>query len=110
MAWAGPVSSTTKQWVELGAHFKNMAQAGKGEKCFAAQILADLYADDLIENKVFLNEFLAKEVQKLLRLVRARAKAHHCKRVWVRNEQIFVRKFSDAEIISISSESDFNCA
>ena len=45
---------------------------------------------DLAENKVFLNEFLAKEVHKLLRLVRARAKARNYE--GVRNEQIFVRK------------------
>ena len=63
---------------------------------------------DLTENKVFLSEFLAKEVFKLLRLVRARAKAHNYERVWVRNEHIFVRKSSDSDIISITSESDLN--
>ena len=63
---------------------------------------------DLTEDKVFLNEFLAKEVLKLLRLVRARAKARNYERVWVRNEQIFVRKSSDSDIISIMSESDLN--
>ena len=63
---------------------------------------------DLTEDKVFLNEFLAKEVLKLLRLVRARAKARNYERVWVRNEQIFVRKSSDSEVISISSESDLS--
>ena len=36
---------------------------------------------DLAENKVFLNEFLPKEVLELLRLVRARAKAHNYERV-----------------------------
>ena len=36
---------------------------------------------DLAENKVFLNEFLAKEVHKLLVLVRARAKARNYERV-----------------------------
>ena len=63
---------------------------------------------DLAENKVFLNEFLPKEVLELLRLVRARAKARNYERVWVRNEQIFVRKSSDSDIISITSESDLN--
>ena len=63
---------------------------------------------DLVENKVFLNEFLAKEVHKLLILVRARAKARNYERVSVRNEQIFVRKNSDSEVISISSELDLN--
>ena len=63
---------------------------------------------DLTENKVFLSEFLAKEMLKLLRLVRARAKAHNYERIWVRNEQIFVRKSSDSDIISITSESDLN--
>ena len=43
---------------------------------------------DLAENKVFLDEFLAKEVHKLLILVRARAKARNYERVWVRNQQI----------------------
>ena len=38
-------------------------------------IFSDL--PDLAENKVFLNEFLAKEVLKLLRLIRARAKARN---------------------------------
>ena len=69
-------------------------------------IFSDL--PDLAENKVFLNEFLTKEVHKLLRLVRARTKARNYDRVWVRNEQIFVRKSSHSEIISISSESDLN--
>ena len=63
---------------------------------------------DLAENKVFLNKFLTKEVHKLLRLVRARAKARNYEWVWVRNEQIFVRKNSDSEVIPISSESDLN--
>ena len=63
---------------------------------------------DLAENKVFLNEFLPKEVLELLRLVRSRAKARNYERVWVRNEQIFVRKSSDSDIISITSQSDLN--
>ena len=54
---------------------------------------------DLAKNKVFLKEFLAKEMHMLVRLVRARAKAGYYERVWVRNEQIFVRKSSDVEII-----------
>ena len=62
---------------------------------------------DLTEDKVFLSEFLAKEVLKLLRLVRDRAKAHNYERVWVTNEQIFVRKSSDSDI-SITCESDLN--
>ena len=61
---------------------------------------------DLAENKVFLNEFLVKEVRKLLRLVRVRAKTRNYERV--RNQQNFVRNSSDSDIISISSESDFN--
>ena len=44
----------------------------------------------------------------LLRLVRAWAKARNYERVWVRNEQIYVRKNTDSEVISISSESDLN--
>ena len=44
----------------------------------------------------------------LLRLVRARAKARNYERVWIRNEQIFVRKNTDSEVISISSESNLN--
>ena len=63
---------------------------------------------NLAENKVFLNEFLPKEELALLRLVRARAKARNYERVWVRNEQIFVRKSSHSDIISITSESDLN--
>ena len=56
---------------------------------------------DLAEHKVFLNEFLAKEVYKLLRLVRARAKARHYDRVRVRIEQIFIRKSFDSELIPL---------
>ena len=63
---------------------------------------------DLDGNKIFSNEFLTKEVLKLLRLVRAWAKARNYERVWVRNEEIFVRKNTDSEVISISSESDLN--
>ena len=63
---------------------------------------------DLAETKIFLNEFLDKKVLNLLRLVRARAKTRNYERVWVRNEQIFVRKNTDSEVISISSESDLN--
>ena len=63
---------------------------------------------ELDGSKIFLNEFLTKAVLKLLRLVRARAKARNYERVWVRNEQIFVRKNTDSEVISISSESDLN--
>ena len=63
---------------------------------------------DLAENKVFLNEFLPKEMLVLLRLVRAREKARNYERVWVRNEQIFVRRSSDSDIISITSETDLN--
>ena len=37
-----------------------MAQAGKGEKCFAAHILADLYADDCnLLYFLFLNEIIS---------------------------------------------------
>ena len=43
-------------------------------------ILPDL--PDLAENKVFLKEFLPKEVLELLRLVRARAKTRNYERVW----------------------------
>ena len=47
---------------------------------------------DLTENKIFLSEFLAKEVLKLLILVRARAKAHNYETVWVETSRSLSEK------------------
>ena len=46
LEWAAPVLSTTKQWVELGTHFKIVAQADKSEKCYLTCMLSDMYADE----------------------------------------------------------------
>lgn len=71
-----------------------------------ASIFPDL--QDLLERKLYLNEWLHPRQYQLRRNVRTRAKQSNYERVWVRNENIYVRKNANAERILISSEADLS--